>query len=143
MNTSPAHEERFWSKVEVADCWTWTAAKAGKGYGKYTITRNGKTTYPYAHRHAWESLVGPIPDGMTLDHLCKNRLCVNPDHLEVVDGVTNAMRGSSPPALNARKTHCPRGHEYTEENVRRTKSGRLCIQCQRAHDKVRPRRGRR
>lgn len=143
MTSLPAHEERFWSKVEVVDCWTWTAATAGKGYGKYSVKVHNKWTYPYAHRYSWELLVGPIPEGMTLDHLCKNRLCVNPDHLEVVTRGENTLRGASPPAKNLLKTHCPKGHEYSEENTRRTKGGRLCIECKRAHDRVRPRRGRR
>jgi hypothetical protein len=96
--------ERFWSKVDAsASCWVWTAATAGQGYGKFTLSSDGKSTYPYAHRHSWELLVGPIPDGMTLDHLCKNRKCVNPDHLEVVTQAVNCLRGESPPARNARK----------------------------------------
>lgn len=129
-------ETRFWNKVDAsASCWVWTAAKAGKGYGKYTTKIDGRQTYPYAHRYAWESLVGPIPDGMTLDHLCKNRLCVNPDHLEVVTQGVNSLRGNSGPALNARKTHCPAGHEYSKENTRISKQGyRACRACHRVHD---------
>lgn len=97
-------DERFWSKVDAsAPCWVWTAASAGKGYGKFTLSANGKTRYPLAHRYSWELLVGPIPEGMTLDHLCKNRKCVNPDHLEVVTQAVNCLRGESPPARNARK----------------------------------------
>lgn len=129
-------EERFWSKVDAsASCWEWTASLAGKGYGKYSVTKNGKTTYPYAHRYAWESLVGPIPDGMDIDHLCKNIKCVNPDHLEPVSRRENLMRSCGFVAKNAVKTHCPQGHEFTEDNTyvqtRDGYSGRSCLTCRR------------
>lgn len=127
-------EERFWSKVEVGDCWTWTAAKAGKGYGKYSVSSNGKTTYPYAHRYSWEMLVGPIPEGGVLDHLCRNRLCVNPDHLEVVDQKLNVQRGMA----GGLKTHCKQNHKFTDENTSHTNTGwRICLDCRRQWDRER------
>lgn len=89
-------------------CWLWTGDANNVGYGK--VRRNGKAHR--AHRYAYEQLVGPIPEGLTLDHLCRVRLCVNPAHLEPVTLRENVMRGTSVTAINAKKTHCPRGHEY-------------------------------
>ncbi len=142
------HEDRFWSKVDASgDCWAWTAASAGKGYGKYTIPYRdgtGRSKHVYAHRHAWAVLVGEIPEGMVIDHLCKNRKCVNPDHLEVVTTRINNLRGAGFAHTNARKTHCKSGHEFTEENTRHSSNGRACLTCHRAWDRARrPKNGRR
>lgn len=86
-----------------------------------------------AHRYAYESIVGPIPNGMVLDHVkqrCGNRACVNPAHLEPVTNRVNILRGSGITALNARKTHCPKGHEYTDANTIRGKDRvRKCRSC--------------
>lgn len=103
--------DRFWAKVQQTEsCWLWTAARDHRGYGEFRVelppARPAK-----AHRFAYETLVGPIPDGLELDHLCRNRACVNPDHLEPVTGRVNTLRGESPTAQNARKTHCVHGHE--------------------------------
>lgn len=104
--------ERFWQKVDVepAQCWTYTGTLI-TGYGQFCLSssRAHMKRMP-AHRYAWELLVGPIPEGLQLDHLCKNRACVNPDHLEVVDARTNILRSAAASALNARKTHCKHGH---------------------------------
>ena len=84
------------------------------------------------HRAIYEKFVGPIPDGLTIDHLCRNRLCVNPAHLEPVTLAANVLRGESLPAKNARKTHCPKGHPYDETNTHITKQGwRICKACNR------------
>ncbi len=83
-----------------------------------------------AHRLSYEAFVGPIVDNLTIDHLCRNRWCVNPTHLEAVPLATNVMRGESPPAKNARKTHCPKGHPYDESNTHVTSKGwRICKAC--------------
>src|SRR5688572_21764976 len=70
-----------------------------------------------AHRLMYVALRGPIPDGLELDHLCRNHACVNPWHMEPVTGRVNKLRGTSPSAVHAAKTHCPKGHAYTPENV--------------------------
>lgn len=126
--------ERFWLKVEkTGTCWVWKSAPTSKGYGSFWF--NGKGIQ--AHRFSYELLVGPIPEDLTLDHLCRNRLCVRPDHLEPVTRGVNVLRGEGPGAQNARKTHCPYNHEYTPENtyvVNRHKTGRtyrICKECSR------------
>jgi hypothetical protein len=91
--------ERFWKKVSPTGfCWEWTAAtlKARGGYGVFGWNELGRNVTVYAHRFAYEMLVGPIPAGMQLDHLCRNHVCVNPDHLEPVAPGTNTSRGFGP-----------------------------------------------
>lgn len=132
-------EARFWPKVDKdgplpgADtlaagkgpCWLWTAAIDLYGYGRFT-SPNSASAYCFAY----ELCVGPVPVGLELDHLCGVRRCVNPNHLEPVTHEENCRRGSSPCAINARKTHCIRGHEFTEENTwLRSEGGRKCRQC--------------
>lgn len=127
--------EIVWQRFvrDESGCWTWTGALRGQGYGGYGAPNR------VAHRMVYELLVGPIPDGLTLDHLCRNRLCVNPAHLEPVSLATNVMRGESPPARNARKTHCPQGHEYDEANtyINPSSGYRLCRACQREYARAR------
>lgn len=85
----------------------------------------------YSHRYAWEEVHGAIPEGLTVDHLCGNTLCVNPEHMELVSLATNIARGGSASAINARKTHCKRGHELVVPNIYtgRRRSGRICRIC--------------
>lgn len=114
--------ERFWAKVEKTDaCWLWLGATYN-GYGRFTISPGNQKK---AHRFAYEALIGPIADGMTLDHLCRVRNCVNPEHLEQVTHEENLAR------IPAR-THCPRGHEYNEANAHpqiNPKTGRVTARC--------------
>lgn len=117
--------DRFWEKVDKsADCWEWTAYKL-QGYGRFGVGSGSDHRIVYAHRWAWESVSGPIPDGLTVDHLCRNRGCQNPDHMEVVTGAENTRRKPRP-------THCPQGHEYTAENLIPRKDGaKQCRECNR------------
>lgn len=126
-------QDRFWSKVNVSGpCWEWTASTKGNGYGQ--VKHVSQASPMFTHRVAYEMLVGEIPKGLTLDHLCRNRICVNPDHLEVVTGKVNSLRSESPPAKNARKTHCSAGHELSPDNLVADR-GRRCKICHR--EKVR------
>lgn len=120
-------EERFWSKVEKStSCWIWTATLTRLGYGHFRMGEKLRS----AHRVAYELLVGPIPEGMTLDHLCRKPACVNPDHLEPVTQHENILRGKAPAAINARKTHCVRGHPLSGENLYIRPNGhRRCRAC--------------
>lgn len=118
---------RFRSKVEVAidGCWLWGGSRDRKGYGRWWF--RGKQVK--AARFAYEHFVGPIPDGLTIDHLCRVTSCVNPGHLEPVPIAENMRRGFSPSSLNRVKTSCPQGHEYTEENTYRSGGKRWCRTC--------------
>lgn len=123
-------EERFWAKVDKSgDCWLWTARINSCGYGTFSARANGWVPR-MAHRLAYEYLIGPIPVGLQLDHLCRNRACVNPEHCEPVTGRENTLRGVTLAAANAAKTHCIRGHEFTPENTNVGPSGaRRCRTC--------------
>jgi hypothetical protein len=111
-------------------CWIWQRATSADGYGRVSV---GGKVIP-AHRRAYELLVGPIPKGLTIDHLCRNRPCVNPDHLEPVTNRENILRGNTLPAANAAKTHCKYGHPFSPENTwHDLKRGwRKCRTCMRA-----------
>lgn len=124
--------ERFWQKVvkgsSVDDCWTWTAAIAGT-YGRFWL--DGR--FVSAHRWSYEQSRGPIPPGLVLDHLCRNRVCVNPEHLEPVTQRENTLRGSTRPAANAIKDACPKDHPYAGGNLRVTNGRRVCRACHRVN----------
>lgn len=108
------------------ECWVLAKKPERNGYVKVTCTVGGVFKRRYFHRAAYEFLVGPIPRGLTLDHLCRNRACGNPAHLEVVSRSENVIRGESPPARNRRKATCPRGHPYDSVN---TYGVRICGVC--------------
>lgn len=142
-------EERFWSKVNkngplpAADtlaagkgpCWLWTAYRNDTGYGTFQVNRKAVG----AHRHVLYLVGREIPAGLHVDHLCRVPACVNPDHLEAVPPRVNALRGVGAAAQAARRTHCPRGHEYTEGNTYRPpgeEHHRQCRKCIRARNKT-------
>lgn len=109
-----------------------TAGKDRDGYGQLKVKRpDGREGTERAHRVVYELMVGPIPEGMILDHLCRNRWCVRPDHLEPVTHRTNIFRGEGLAPANAAKTHCPQGHEYSPENTYAYNDGRvrMCRRC--------------
>lgn len=125
--------ERFRNKYtgDTLGCWLWIGAHSQEGYGLFHLPNPRRMVR--AHRFAYEMLVGPIPAGKQLDHLCRRPSCVNPAHLEVVTSRENTLRGTTGPAINAKKTHCPRGHAY--DGVRSGK--RRCNQCERALARLR------
>lgn len=128
--------QRFFSKIQVdknTGCWTWTAYRNRLGYGK--VAWKGEATTIHRIMYAW--LVAPLPRGFAarktaqLDHLCKNRACCNPTHLELVTQKTNILRSTAPSAGYARRAHCSKGHEFTPENTYKSKKGeRICRTCQ-------------
>ena len=118
---------RFWRKIRVIKngCWKWIAARDYKGYAHFRW--QGKVRK--AHRLTHETFVGPIKEGLEPDHLCRNRNCVNPNHLEIVTHQVNCQRGNN---YQREKTHCKRGHPFNAANTYIMKTGRACRTCRHA-----------
>jgi HNH endonuclease len=134
-------ESRFWSKVDFrGDCWEWTAALSGHGYGNFYVGGGAANPiYTKAHRMAWTLLIGPLDPDQHIDHRCRNRRCVNPDHLEPVAAGINVRRG-----WRMSQVRCKNGHALTPENVRiyvwNGYEGRQCRQCHAQWERERRRR---
>lgn len=127
--------------VITTPCWTWPRPNTPNGY--FVIVVAGQRRM--LHRLIYEIAVGPIPDGLTIDHLCRNTLCIRPDHLEPVTIATNIMRGVNPAALRARQTVCTKGlHELSGDNLmieydKKGRSHRRCKPCRYSRQWVLPR----
>lgn len=146
--------ERFWPKVDVRgpdECWPWLAY-LDKGHGRFIVMGDDGRGHPIgAHRMAYQLAVGQIPEGMHIDHTChtndagcreakncQHRRCCNPKHLEPVTPDENRWRGRWAPTENAKRTHCQRGHEFTDENTYfPARGGRQCRECMRMRDRRR------
>lgn len=129
--------ERFLRKISIntarmfdgTPCWEWIGCKDTNGYGAFT-TEAPNRRLVRAHRWAYSHWIQPIPDALTIDHLCRNRMCVNPFHLELVSKGINTLRGRSPIALNSTKIYCKRGHKLFGENIWFDSHGwRQCKTC--------------
>ena len=120
------HDSRFWRHVDDSgNCWEWKGTKDRKGYGQFTVNKK----HFFAHRWAYEALVGPIAEGMVVDHLCRNRACCNPSHMEIVTPVENVKRGEGITAQNSRKDKCQCGQPYFIAHRKDGRSYRYCRAC--------------
>lgn len=129
---APADRIKRHVKVDENGCWIWQLAIRQPGYGRITIQNK---TGLYAHRVSYEAFVGPIPEGLEIDHLCRVRACCNPQHLEAVTPQVNTLRGTSPGAKAQRRERCELGHLYAEHGVIRG-GRRVCHVCRIAYGRI-------
>lgn len=131
-------QRQIWPRIKVTDnlCWEWRGGTNNHGYGRFSISHKKRAL---VHRFVY-LVFRPIPEGLTLDHLCRKPNCCNPAHLEPVTQRINILRGNAPSAMHARKTHCPKGHPYSGENLRFIVKGnglgRYCRECNAAHGRT-------
>lgn len=127
-----AREYKFWDRVDgdptALECWLWTGSKDWKGYGRFTTSPAPCKSW-LAHRLAYWLIRGELISGLQMDHLCRNPGCINPFHLEQVTSRENTLRGQGNSAVNAKKTHCIRGHPFSPENTYSRSDGRGCFRC--------------
>ena len=129
LGLAPAICDRFWSTVDASgDCWIWLGTPSVGQYGDYGKFFINNRMH-YAHRLAYEMLVGPIPDDLTIDHLCRNTMCVNPDHLEPVTAEENTRRNFSPSAVTLRHGRCRRGHSMIDAYIAHRSNGTVSRRC--------------
>jgi hypothetical protein len=143
-----AAEKRFWARVNkngpapthrpaLGPCWIWIPSPTANHYGRLSIDG----VMFQAHRYSWEILRGEIPAGLEIDHLCRTPSCVRPDHMEIVTHKINSLRSIAPPAINAAKTECIRGHQFdTANTILRPDGKRACLICHRNASRERERR---
>lgn len=112
-------------KIRTNECWEWSARRNPNGY--CYLLAGGKTTV--VHKYVYKKMIGEYGVGLVLDHLCRNRFCCNPKHLQPVTSRENILRGNGKAAENARKTHCPLGHSYSSDNLVKNVTGRECRTC--------------
>lgn len=135
----PLEERLFRRVVKTPTCWLWTGSRISSGYGNIGLPNRGVA---YVHRASYELHIGPIPEGHEIHHTCGNKVCVNPAHLEAI---TRRIHVHLTPGcasyLNARKTHCPKGHPYTTDNLSPAtlakRNARRCMTCSRERDRAR------
>jgi len=126
--------EKLFDNIDASgDCWQWTGAVSSHGYGSFRLQDKSKLP----HRLVWELLVGEIPDGLVIDHLCRNTLCMNPDHMEPVTRLENNMRGANPRYRTLKHKVCQRGHRYVGDNIDRRGKTNKCLTCKMEHDRGR------
>lgn len=141
-NIAQKYKDKIWAKVDRRNgdlkCWEWTSVKTEKGYGRYSIYPNRAQ---YAHRLVWVLCGNLIPSELVLDHICKNRGCVNPNHLRLVTLRQNTLENSdSISAKNLKRSGCKNGHPYTKSNLQKTSKYRRCVKCQKINEKNRRKR---
>lgn len=133
---------RFYKNITFKQCWEWRGSKGSSGYGRFQVNNRQWL----AHRFSYTLFVGDIPEGLVIDHLCRNKICVNPEHLEIVEHRENTRRGDAGKATGRKqsaKTHCPKGHPYSGRNLLQSSKCRQCRTCQNERSREYQRRKRR